>query len=421
MSIFALLDCNNFFTSCEQVFNPKLKDKPIIVLSNNDGCIIARSNEAKQLGIPMGAPFYSYRALCQKYDVHVFSSNFQLYNDMSNRVMTILEQLVPDMAVYSIDEAFLYLDNVNIDGIIEFVKEIRTKIKKWTGLTVSIGVGPSKTLAKIANKIAKEDTTGIFSLIDPKTQEQILAETEVEEIWGINFRWGMQFRQYGINTALQLRNADSKIIRKYFSLIGERIVLELRGIPCSHLGSNLSIRKNIISSRSFGKRVNNINEIAEAISNYVARACIKLRKQNSRAQGIYVYINTNKFHSNEQQYSHGISMLFPIPTNDTRVIIKIALNCLKRLYKPGFHYHKAGITLFNLTPETSVQKDLFLNTDYSKRDKLMKILDNINTRKGNNTIFLAAQGVKRDWQVRCDRRSPHYTTDWDELPNVYCV
>ncbi len=421
MAIFALVDCNNFFASCERVFNPKLEGQPIVVLSNNDGCIIARSNEAKQLGIPMGGAFQTYRTLCQNHGVHVFSSNFQLYGNMSNRVMAILQQLVPDMEVYSIDEAFLCLDGIDSNELLEYVEDIRVKIKKWTGLSVSIGIGPSKTLAKLANQVAKKcSTTGIFSLMEPKVQDEVLSKVKVEEIWGINSRWGTRFREYGINTALQLRDSDSPMIRKYFSVIGQRIVLELQGISCLPLGARASTRKSIIASRSFGKRVTNVDKIAEALSNYVASACARLRRQRSRTQSIHIYLKTNRFCLNEQQHHQGMSIGFSLPTSDTRVINKAAIGCLKSLYKPGFYYHKAGIILLELVAEDSAQSDLFLPTDSNKSDKLMATLDGINIRMGKNAVFLASQGTTRDWQMRCDRRSQRYTTNWDELLKVQC-
>ncbi len=422
MPIFALVDCNNFYASCERVFNPSLEGKPIVVLSNNDGCIIARSNEAKKLGIPMGGAFYSQKDVCRKHGVHVFSSNYQLYGDMSQRVMDTLRHFVPDMEVYSIDEAFLCMDGFSSRDLSDYALEIRSAVKQWTGVPVSIGIAPTKTLAKVANHIAKKRTTsGVYSLLTLDEQNAALANLDVEEIWGISSRWGAQLKQRGIHTAQQLREANPKLIRKNFSVVGERIVEELRGNSCIPLEMHVAARKNILSSKSFGKLVSDLPSIDEALANYAARACLKLRKQKSRAQGIYVFVRTNPFRAQEPQYRNGMSIGFSVPTSDTRAIVKAASQCLHRIYRPGFRYHKTGIMLLDLIPESHEQQNLFLNVDHSHSDKLMVTLDRINERMGKNTVFLASQGIKRGWQMRCDNRSPRYTTNWDELAFARCI
>ena len=419
MSIFALVDCNNFFASCERVFNPALENKPIVVLSNNDGCIVARSNEAKALGIPMGKPYFEWREVCRKNKVTVFSSNFQLYGDMSDRVMSTLNHFCPEMEVYSIDEAFLQLDGFADQDVTAYAQHIRHKIKQWTGLPVSIGIAPTKVLAKVANHIAKKmSSTGVINLLDPELQTVALANFKVEDIWGIGYQSTLKLHDIGIATALQLRDSDPKFIRKHFSVHGERIVHELRGISCLSLDGFSEPSKNIRSSRAFGHLLTDFEEVAEALAHYTARACEKLRHQGSRAQGIHVFLRTNRFKYNEEYYSKGITYSFAHSSNDTRHIISQAKKCLQRIFRPGLKYKKAGIILLDLIPDTEEQADLFTPIDQTKTKAVMGILDKINARMGGHAIFIAAQGITRSWQTRCDLRSPRYTTDWQELARV---
>ena len=416
MPVFALVDCNNFYASCERVFNPALEGKPIVVLSNNDGCIIARSNEAKRLGIPMGGSFYAQRDLCQKHAVQVFSSNYQLYGDMSQRVMDTLRAFVPDTEMYSIDEAFLCLDGFSGRDLVAYAMEIREKVKMWTGIPVSIGIAPTKTLAKVANHIAKKQTvTGVHSLLSPQEQDAALMGLDVEEIWGISSRWGAQLKERGIETAGQLRDENPKKIRQHFTVVGERIVYELRGFSCLPLEMRVSDRKNILSSKSFGKPVADLASLEEALFHYAARACVKLRLQQSRAQGIHVFVSTNPFRANEPQYRNGASFGFETPTGDTRLVIKAARHCLHAIYRSGYRYHKAGIMLLDVIPQSQEQQHLFVSSTPARSDRLMRVMDRINERMGKDTLFLAAQGIQRGWQMRCDSRSPRYTTQWKKL------
>ena len=301
--IFALVDCNNFYASCERVFNPKLEGKPIVVLSNNDGCIIARSNEAKALGIPMGAPFFKYKQLINRNKVHVFSSNYTFYGDMSARVMTSLRSLVGEIEIYSIDEAFLDISSFAYCDLEDTAKEIKTLIKQWTGIPVSIGIGSSKTLAKIANRQAKKDSLdNVFDIRNPDVKKSVLQELPVEEIWGISTRWGRRLRKIGIEKAQDLVEANPRYVKKTISIVGERIHYELNGVSCIGI-EEVKNKKNIISSKSFGKKVSQVQELEEAVSNYTARACEKLRLQNSRAQGLYVFLRTSPHIDKERQYS----------------------------------------------------------------------------------------------------------------------
>ena len=417
--IFALVDCNNFYASCERVFNPALQKRPVVVLSNNDGCIIARSNEAKALGIPMGAPYYQNKELMKKNGVVVFSSNYQFYGDMSLRVMDSLRLFVPDMEVYSIDEAFLRLDSFAHHDLFDMAVTIRTKLHQWTGIPTSLGIAPTKTLAKIANRYAKKNTqTGVFDMRDPQLQSHIMSNLPVEELWGISHRWGKKLRALGIQTALQLRDSDPKFIRKNFSLVGERIVHELRGLSCLDL-EEVRPKKNIMSSKSFGKPITEQQQIEEALANYTARACEKLRGQHSKAQGISVFIKTNRFKQSEPQYYNAATLGFEHPTSDTAYILQSGKKLLNILYRKGYRYKKCGIMLLDIVPDHYHQDHLFVAQDTAKADHLMKVLDLVNQSMGPGTVFHAAQGIKRDWQMRKDNRSPRYTTKWNELARVF--
>ena len=414
--MFALVDCNNFYASCERVFDPSLNGRPLVVLSNNDGCVIARSEEAKALGIPMGVPFFKQKAVIEKNRISVFSSNYQLYGDMSQRVMDSLRLFAPDMEVYSIDEAFLRLDSFRYHDLSEYCKNIRARVLQWTGIPVSIGIGPSKVLAKVANRIAKKKTRdGVFDIRNPKTQDEILRNLKTEKIWGIGRRWAERLDRIGIKQALELRDASPTLIRKQLSVVGERILRELRGQSCIDL-EDVQPRKSILSSKSFGKTVTQKEAIAEALANYTARACEKLRKQNSRAQAVQVFVQTSQFR--ETQYNSEFACALSMPTSDTRKIVQAARFCLDRIYKRGYSYKKTGVLLLDLIPASLQQQHLFAETDCRQDDRLMNVLDRINEEHGSDTLFLGAQGVEREWKMRCGLRSPRYTSQWNELLQV---
>jgi DNA polymerase V len=415
MKVFALVDCNNFYASCERVFDPSLKKRPIVVLSNNDGCIVARSNEVKALGIPMGVPFFEHEAVIEKHNVAVFSSNYQLYGDMSQRVMDSLRLFAPDMEVYSIDEAFLRLDHLQPRNLYEYCKTIRAKVIQWTGIPVSIGIGPSKVLAKVANRVAKKQTDdGVFDIRSQKTQDEILKALDVEKIWGIAGKWADRLGRMGIEKASELRDASPTIIRKHLSVVGERLLRELKGHSCIDL-EDIQPRKNIMSSKSFGTLLTKKEPMEEALANYAARACEKLRQQNSRAQAVYVFVQTNGFRETDKQYSNALTCTLTVPTSDTRLIIEAAKFCLSRIYKQGYRYKKTGIMLLDLIPTSLEQKHLFVDYDHRPGDHLMELVDRINKDHGPDTLFFGAQGVTREWKMRCGSRSPRYTTQWDEL------
>ncbi len=418
MKVFALVDCNNFYASCERVFDPTLKRRAIVILSNNDGCIVARSNEAKALGIPMGGPLFEQKAIIKKHNVAVFSSNYQLYGDMSQRVMDSLRLYAPDMEVYSIDEAFLRLDH--LQPLYEYCKTIRAKVLQWTGIPVSIGIGPTKVLAKVANHVAKKQTDdGIFDIRSQQAQDEILKTLNVDKVWGVAGRWSERLRRMGINKAAELRDASPTIIRKHLSVVGERILRELRGQTCIDL-EEIQPRKSIMSSKSFGNLLTKKEPIEEALANYAARACEKLRKQNSQAQRVHVFVQTNGFRETDQQYNNGFTYTLTTPTSDTRSIIEAAKFCLSKIYKQGYRYKKTGVMLMDLIPASLGQKQLFVDCNpRDLRDSLMGVVDRANKDHGPDTLFFGAQGVNREWKMRCGLRSPRYTTQWDELLMVH--
>lgn len=413
--VVALVDCNNFFASCERVFRPDLIGKPIVVLSNNDGCVVARSNEAKALGIGMGVPYFKVKDLCESKGVKVFSSNYQLYGDFSDRVMQSLRMLAPEIEVYSIDEAFLNLNG--LDDPVSFAKHIRACIFKWTGIYVSIGIARNKTLAKVANFYAKK-SNGVFSLLDADERVNALRDFPIEEIWGIGRNLAIKLRMMGVGTAYELAQLDTKAARKLFAVVGERLVRELQGEKCLSLDV-IRPKKSIVSSRSFGKLISSIDDVTEAVADHAAKVAYKLRKQNSRASGLYVFIKTNRYRVNETYYSNGKFIGFCYPVNDSRVIIKAAVMGLYEIFKSGLLYKKVGVMLVDLSPDGHQQQDLFVNYNNSKGDKLMKALDSLAGKIGRNKVAFAAQGIKRTWVMKCDLRSPRYTTCLKELPVIF--
>jgi len=433
--MYGLVDCNNFYVSCERVFNPLLKTKPVVVLSNNDGCIIARSNEAKALGIPMGAPLHLYKELINKNKVFTYSSNYTLYGDMSSRVMTSLNFFVPDIEIYSIDEAFLSLEKINGVTVLDEMVKIRKLIYQWTGIPVSIGVGPTKTLAKLANKMAKKHSSnGVYILTISKHLDKILKDLSLEDIWGISKGWANRLKSIGINNPFELQQSDPRQIRSLISVVGERIVYELRGIPCLTL-EGITAKQSITVSRSFGNIINNKNDLKKALANYVARAAEKLRSQNSLCGAISVFIHTNRFRKKDLQYSNSASIIFDDLTDSTNLIIGKAFKLLESLYLPNYNYKKIGVVLLDIQKREHnfiIQDNLFTygNTKKeftNKSDICMKMLDSINAKMGKMTLFYGSQGIIKqrkqrtegnNWKMRSSYRSPFYTTNWNDILRV---
>lgn len=414
--IFALVDCNNFYASCERVFSPKLEDKPVVVLSNNDGCIVARSNEAKALGIGMGVPAFEVEDIIRKNGVEVFSSNYALYADMSSRVMETLSAFTTNIEIYSIDEAFLNLAGFN-GSLTDYGRKIRRTVKQWTGMPVTVGIARTKTLAKIANRIAKKSAkaNGVLDLTDSAYLDRVLAETPVEKVWTVGIRTALKLKGAGIKTALALRDADIGWVRQKFGVVGVRTVYELRGISCYPLEQNPPVKKSITVSRMFGKPVESIEELKEAIASYASRAGEKLRGQGLAAGLMTVYVTTSRFIKN--RYFNSYTVEFAAATCDTIELIRNACRCIDRLYRKGCAFKKCGIIFNGLVPENQIQEGLFGNVDRLKSQRLMRAIDTINTRL-NSPLQWAAEGLGQSWKVRFKKRSNRYTTRWDELPEV---
>lgn len=418
-SCFALIDCNNFYASCERLFRPDLRENPIVVLSNNDGCVIARSNEAKALGIKMGEPFFKIKGLSQQSKVHVFSSNYTLYGDMSQRVMSVIEASWPYVEMYSIDEAFLDLSSMPAGSRDQFCIELQKRILKFTGIPTSIGIGQTKTLAKIANHVCKKELN--IPVFNVSEQRHWLKKISTGDVWGIGNRWQKKLMEKGIYTAADLAMINQHLIKKQFNVVLMRTVMELQGISCGGL-EDPEPKQSIMSSKSFGEMQTHFSSLAQAISSHCARACEKARSQNLVAQRVLVFIRSNPFRDDLKQYAKSIEYRLVNPTDDTRVITKVAKLCLKKLFKSGVHYKKVGVMLEGLMDKSTKQLDLFhqpRDGELVKKDQLMGVLDRINARFGSHTVKLAAEGYSKPWVMRSQMRSPCYTTRWAELPVVY--
>jgi len=417
--IFALVDCNNFYASCERVFNPMLEGKPIVVLSNNDGCVVARSNEAKALGIGMGVPEFQIRPLLRAHRVQVFSSNYRLYGDLSQRVMETLEQFCPDLEIYSIDEAFLSLSGFTSRNLTDYGRTIRTTVKRWTGIPVSVGIAETKTLAKIANRVAKRtpDMGGVFDLLACPDRETLLGRVAVEDVWGIGPTYARLLNQHCITTALQLRQADDQWIRKHLGIVGVRLVYELRGRSCLDLEACPPPKQGITCSRAFGKPIATLSEMEEAVSSYVARAAEKLRGEGLAATVLTVFLMTNEF-KDEPQYRNSVTCSLSVGTDTTSELIRAALRGFRTIYRDGYRYKKAGVMFTALVPASQVQPDLFDRQDRPRSKRLMAALDAVNDRWGAGMLEYAASGLTKPWKTQFHRRSPAYTTDWNSLPVV---
>ncbi|MDX1775620.1 MAG: Y-family DNA polymerase [Desulfobulbales bacterium] len=417
--MFGLIDCNNFYASCERLFRPDLANRPVVVLSNNDGCIIARSNEAKALGIGMGAPYFKQEALIRAHGVVVFSSNYPLYGDVSQRVMDVLMGLEPDVEIYSIDEAFIRLPAGKHGDPESRARFLKTAVQRQTGIPVSIGLGPTKTLAKIANRFAKKDprAAGIFAVRDTQDLDSLLATVAVGNIWGIGRRHAARLQKQNINTALELKNRADTWIRKQLTVTGLRTVMELRGIPCISLEKAGPAKQSICTSRSFGQPVHALTDLREAVATYASQAAYKLRSEGLRTTVVDVFIRTNSFKKDEPQYCNRRTVILPAPTAHTAALIKTALTSLKAIYRPGYRYQKAGILLNGLVPESHDQLHLF-HAAAPGSTALMKAVDKINRRWGRDTIQFAAAGLAKKWHFRQMKKSPAYTTRWPEIPTV---
>jgi len=410
-----LADCNNFYASCERVFNPKIKDKPVVVLSNNDGCVIARSNEAKALNIKMGQPAFKIKSILQKHKVHIFSTNFALYGDLSERVMNTLKSEINKVEVYSIDEAFLdFSDFSSFDRAMS----IRKKVKQWTGIPISIGIAPTKTLAKVANHIAKKSTKeGVFFLRE-RDITRSLQHLAVEDIWGVGRRNAFKLKQYGVYTALDFTNINTEWLRRKFSINAVRLQKELKGERCYELELKKAKKKNICTSRSFGKETNNYNIIRQAVSNFANTCAVKLRNERSCCSKISVFLMTNRYKASAVQHFPHITLSFNTPTSDSFEIVSKANIALQTIYNNACIYKKAGVIVQSIVSKNEVQASLFDTIDRKKRNRLMCSIDKINMLMGRDKIRLAAQGFDRKWKLKQEKLSPCYTTRFSDILSV---
>jgi len=419
MPAFALVDCNAFYVSCERVFNPALAGRPVVVLSNNDGCIVARSAEAKALGIGMGQPAYQCAELLKRHGAAVFSSNYALYGDMSARVMDTLARFAPAMEVYSIDEAFLDLTGLPEAGAL--ARRMRDTVRRFTGIPVSVGLGPTKTLAKLANRLAKKDPAlgGVLDLCGHGDLEGVLEGVDVEDVWGVGRRHAAWLRGLGVRSALDFSRLPRELVRRRMTVTGLHTLLELQGVSCLELEELPAPPRSVVASRSFGRPVTQAGEMREAVAFHAARAAERLRGKGVVAGHILVFVQTNRFIAGEPQYAASDTAAFAVPTSATPEIIRLGQAVLERLFKPGLRYKKAGIMLFGLEPAASRRGSLLDSPREAARSRaLMHVVDGINARHGRDALTFAASGLGRPWRMRQDRRSPRYTTAWDEIPVV---
>jgi DNA polymerase V len=417
--MFALIDCNNFYASCERVFRPDLNGKAIVVLSNNDGCVIARSNEAKAVGIPMGAPSFEYEQLFKKHNVHVFSANFALYGDMSNRVMSILSDYSPDIEVYSIDEAFLKLKGFEHLNLQHYGEEMRVKVMKWTGIPISIGIAPTKALAKVANRIAKKypaETKGTYLINSEEKRIKALKWLKIEDVWGIGRQHSKRLAAIGVKTAFDFTQLDNGWVKKHLAVVGLRLKYDLQGIPTLEL-DEVKPKKDIATTRTFETNYTEFEQLKERITSFAVSCAEKLRKQNSSCNSIMVFIHTNEHRQDLPQYNKNIVLKLPFPTNSSIELASFAIQALKYIFKQGFHYKKAGVIVQDITPAAIQQLTIFENSN-ARHIPLMNAIDKMNVLYGQHKIRLGSQDPKRVWKMKQCKLSPRYTTDLKDIISI---
>ncbi len=417
--MFALIDCNNFYASCERLFRPDLREVPIVVLSNNDGCCIARSNEAKALGIAMGEPYFKIKSLCAQHGIKAFSSNYTLYGNISHRVMCTIEESWPHVEVYSIDEAFLDLSSMSAELHDSFCTMLQKKILKHTGIPTSIGIGQTKTLAKLANYCCKKVfKIPVFNITSRR--EHLLKQISVGDVWGVGRQWEKKLMARGIYTAFDLASANPHHLKKSFNVVLMRTAMELKGIACGGLEES-EPKQSIISSKSFGQMQTEFSGVAQSVSSHCARAVEKMRAQGLVAQRMVVFVHTNRFREDLAQHFQAMEFRLVNATDDLRLITQIAKHCLRRIFRPGYFYKKAGVCLEDLIPKDPRQLDMFhqpTDQQLHHTEKLMSVLDRVNQKYGRSTIRLAAEGYSKPWDMRAELKSPAYTTRWSDVPLV---
>lgn len=416
--MYALIDCNNFYASCERVFNPKLRHVPIVVLSNNDGCVIARSNEAKELGVPMGAPAFQYRDLFAEKGIQVFSSNYALYGDMSNRVATILKKYSPEVEVYSIDECFLRLKGLENYDLAAYSLKMRNDILKCTLIPTCVGIAPTKALAKVANRIAKKfpQLKGVYCIDTEEKRIKALKWLDIEDVWGIGRQFSRKLKSKGVHKAMHFTQLSDNYVRKEFSVVGLRLKKELEGISVLEL-EEITSKKNIATTRSFDKTYKEKEYLEERISSFAATCAEKLRKQNSTCRIVTVFILTNHFQTDKEQYYKSINITIPFATNSSIEISKYAKKGLDIIFKEGYAYKKAGVIVSGIAPEDEKQFNLFEDEPVHHR-KLMNVMDKLNFKYSHKMLKLGSQALDQTWKMRQDLLSPNYTTRWNEILEI---
>jgi DNA polymerase V len=418
--MFALIDCNNFYASCERLFRPDLIDKPICVLSNNDGCVIARSNEAKALGIPMGAPAFQYEAIFKQHQVYVFSANFALYGDMSQRVMSLLNEFSPNIEIYSIDEAFLKLSGFDYINLQKLGEEIQVKITKWTGIPISVGIAPTKALAKVANRIAKKyakKTKSTYLIDNEEKRIKALRWLKVEDIWGIGRQHAKRLMELQVKTAYDFTQIQDSWVKKHLSIVGIRLKRDLEGIATLDL-EDIKTKKNIATTRTFEKNYTELSQIQERIKTFAISCAEKLRQQKSSCKTILVFIQTNGNRKDLPQYHRNIVVKLPFATNSSIELAQFADFGLKQIFKEGFHYKKAGVIVLDFTPDDKIQLNLFKNRSM-RHIPLMKTLDKINAKFGQQKVKFASQDLKKIWKMKQEKLSPCYTTNLKDIITIH--
>lgn len=417
--MFALIDCNNFYASCERVFRPDLNGKPIVVLSNNDGCVIARSNEAKDIGIPMGAPSFKYEEIFKQNNVQVFSANFALYGDMSQRVMSILSEYSPEIEIYSIDECFLNIKGFDFINLQDYGNKICSKVTKWTGIPVSVGIAPTKSLSKVANRIAKkypEKTKGVYIIDDEDKRIKALKWLKIEDVWGIGRQFCKKLQAIGVKTGLDFTGLEDELVKKQMSIVGLRLKHDLQGIPTLDL-QEAQAKKNIATTRTFETNYTKFEELSERIATFTISCAEKLRNQKSCCNSLIVFIHTNEHRKDLPQYSRNILVKLPFATNSSIELSKFALQALKYIFKPGYSYKKAGVIVQDFIQEKNLQKTLFYNRN-EKHIPLMQTIDKLNSLFGQQKIRLASQDTKRVWKMKQEKLSPKYTTKLSDIITI---
>ncbi len=412
----ALIDCNSFYVSCERLFNPKIQSMPVVVLSNNDGCVISRSTEAKKIGIKMGEPYFKVKELVKKNNVQIFSSNYALYGDLSRRVMKVLKGFSDKIEIYSIDEAFIDLTHIKDSQTEEYGKKIRERVLKWTGIPTSVGISSTKTLSKVANHIAKKDKTGVMYL--KKNIDSVLKNFDIADIWGVGKQLSKLYKKNGINNALKLKNISNTWVKKSTNVLGAKTVMELRGIPCIDLETEDTKRKSCCVSRSFGKKVESLEKLRESITTHCLNAAEKIRIDKQTTRAITVFIRTSPFDRNRKYYSNSITIELPVSSNNSFELVKTAIKGLEKIYKYGYFYQKAGVILSKLKESSEKEFNLLTPILENKSKTLMKAIDFTNAKYGRNAISIAQAGIKNDWKMRREHSSRIDTASFDLLPKI---